>query len=85
MPFVMQSINTRVVRRSNALLGYPYGAYAFDYLGWLLQTLSRIPCLHGPLAPASCSRQHQMGAAACCLLSHAEVTAEALEDLFQCL
>ncbi|MEN9799432.1 MAG: hypothetical protein RL653_3128 [Pseudomonadota bacterium] len=24
-PFVMASINTRVVRRSNALLGYPYG------------------------------------------------------------
>lgn len=24
-PFVMESINTRVVRRTNALLGYPYG------------------------------------------------------------
>lgn len=26
MPFVMQAINTRVVRRSNALLGNAYGA-----------------------------------------------------------
>ncbi len=27
MPFVMQGINTRVVRRSNALLGNAYGAH----------------------------------------------------------
>lgn len=30
MPWMMESINTRVVRRTNALLGYPYGR-AFHY------------------------------------------------------
>lgn len=29
MPFVMQPINTRVVRRSNALLGHLYGEFKF--------------------------------------------------------
>ena len=31
LPFIMAAINTRVVRRSNALMGFPYGSdFAYD-------------------------------------------------------
>ena len=48
-PFVMAAINTRVVRRSNALLGYPYGrnfrysealATGPGFSGWIKAVLS---------------------------------------------
>ena len=44
MPFVMQPINTRVVRRSNALLGHLYGEPKFLSMEPLLYVMMLTIC-----------------------------------------